>query len=51
MGGQRRRRRELDELQDGGETGARAVEGEQEDGEDLRDGDVEDQVPAVVGCV
>lgn len=37
-------------MEDGGEAGAHAVEGHEEDGEDLRDRDVEDQVLLVVGC-
>jgi len=36
-------------VEDGGEAGAHAVEGHEEDGEDLCDCDVEDQVLAVVG--
>lgn len=40
----------MDEVEDGGEAGAHAVEGHEEDGEDLRDRDVEDQVLLVVGC-
>lgn len=41
----------MDELEDGREARVHAVEGEEEDGEDLRDRDVEEEVLGVVGWV